>query len=112
MTRRGRRLAVGKTRFLEGRLRGGWARTRRIVERSPVAVDDMTIVQRIRSDALRDVGASTHEIDVQVEDGVATIRGSLESGAHADQLVGRVAKVSGVRDVAAILRVKEADELR
>jgi osmotically-inducible protein OsmY len=75
------------------------------VPRPGVSVDDRTVEQRIRSDALRDVGLSTSEIDVEVERGVATLRGSVASRSLADDLVVRVAKVPGVRDVAAMIHV-------
>ena len=56
-----------------------------------------TIVQRLRSDAFRGAGVSTREVEVQVEDGVAVLRGSVEGRAAADSLVEGTAKVPGVR---------------
>jgi osmotically-inducible protein OsmY len=73
-----------------------------------VSVDDETVAQRIRSDALREVGLSTKDVDVSVEDGFARLRGSVPSIDLADRLVSRVRKVAGVSDVSAELRV--ADE--
>jgi osmotically-inducible protein OsmY len=40
---------------------------------------------------------------------VAVLRGSVEDRAAADSLVERTAKVPGVRDVAAILRVTSGE---
>lgn len=71
------------------------------------AVDDATIEEHVRSDALPAVGVSTREVDVEVEDGVVTLQGSVRGSDRADALVQRVAKVPGVRDVAAIIRVSE-----
>lgn len=103
--RRGARLGVRKARFAGGHLRGLVAIARRLVASPSPATDDVTVAQRIRSDALRDVGIATSDVEVEVEDGVVTLRGSVKSRSHADDLVGRVGKVPGVHDVAAMLRV-------
>ena len=42
---------------------------------------------------------------MEVERGVATLRGSVTSRSLADDLVTRVDKVPGVQDVAAMIRV-------
>jgi BON domain len=105
--RRLQRLAVKKVKLVGGHTRGVVAIGRRAVTSQAVAVDDETVAQRIRSDALRDVRLSTKNVDVRVEDGFATLRGSVDSIDDADRLVSRVRKVPGVRDVAAELRVAE-----
>jgi osmotically-inducible protein OsmY len=103
---------VKKARFAGGHLRGLVAVSRRALGRQATAVasDDETVEQRIRSYALREVGVSTREVEVEVEDGVATLRGSVDGRAAADELVSRVAKVPGVRDVAAMIRVSSSRE--
>jgi len=63
------------------------------------------VLQRIRSEALRDVGLSTTEVDVTVADGVASLRGEVASASLVDDLVDRVRLVPGVRDVDAMIRV-------
>jgi signal transduction histidine kinase len=63
----------------------------------------------IRSEAFRGAGVPTQDVDVRVEDGVAILRGSVSGREAADGLVSRTAKVPGVRDVAAMLRVTTAD---
>jgi hypothetical protein len=103
--RRGARLGERKARFAGGHVRGLAALSRRLFAQPDVPVDDATVTQRIRSKTLRDVGVSTRDVEVQVEDGVATLRGSVDSRSIADDLVTGVAKVPGVRDVAAMLRV-------
>jgi osmotically-inducible protein OsmY len=105
LVRRGARVGAKKARFTGGHLRGLLAVARRLARRPSAAVDDATVAQRIRSDALRDVGVSTHDVLVEVDDGVATLRGSLASRSLADDLVSRVRNVPGVRDVAALIRV-------
>jgi len=63
------------------------------------------VLQRIRSEALRDVGVSTTEVDVTVADGVVSLRGEVASATLVDDLVDRVRLVPGVRDVDAMIRV-------
>jgi osmotically-inducible protein OsmY len=109
LVRRTARLAQKKARFTGGRLQGLGARAGARVSQRGVALDDRTVEQRIRSSALRDVGLTTSEVDVEVERGVATLRGSVGSPALADDLVTRVEKVPGVRDVAAMIRVSSEE---
>jgi hypothetical protein len=68
-------------------------------------VDDLVVLEVIRTEVLPDAGVPPDDVDVWVEDGVATIHGSLESASSADDLVRRVQRVPGVRDVAAMIRV-------
>lgn len=110
LVRRTARLGQKKARFTGGRLQGLGARARTLVWRPGVALDDRTVEQRIRSAALRDVGLSTSEVEVQVSSGVATLRGSVGSRSLADDLVTRVEKVPGVQDVAAMIRVTAVEE--
>jgi len=105
IARRTSRLGAKKTRFVGGHARGVLARGRRLATGRELASDDAKIVQRIRSDALRTVGLSTKDVEVGVEDGVATLRGTVASRSLADDLVGQVSKVPGVRDVAAMIRI-------
>jgi osmotically-inducible protein OsmY len=107
MVRQSARLGTKKVRFVGGHARGLVAIARRLVSQRDVRADDATVTQRIRSDALRDVGVSAREVDVDVVGGVATLRGSVANSSLADDLVGRVRKVPGVRDVQPMLRVSE-----
>lgn len=99
------RSGTRKLKLADGRTRGLVARLRRLVVRPSVDVTDGVVVQRIRSDALRDVGVSKRDVDVAVEEGIATLQGTVDTRKLADDLVTRVTKVPGVRDVAAVLRV-------
>lgn len=83
-----------------------WGRRRRRAS-IPAAVDDATISRRIRNVALPAVGVSTREIDVEVHDGIVELRGSVEGSERADALLNNVAKMPGVRDVAAVIRVSD-----
>jgi osmotically-inducible protein OsmY len=81
------------------------ARLRRMATRPSVAVDDQAVVQRVRSDALRDVGVSPREVAVEVQDGYVRLSGSIASRTLSTDLVERVRKVPGVRNVSAELRI-------
>jgi hyperosmotically inducible periplasmic protein len=94
-----------KARFSAGKARGLYARSRQVVLHPAVDGDDAVVEQRIRSEALRDVGIPTSDIDLTVEDGVVTLIGSVFGDKPASDLVARVQKVPGVVDVAAMLRV-------
>ncbi len=102
-----RRRLLRKVRFVAGRARGLAASSRRPFASRAVPTDDATVTQRIRSDAFRAAGVSTREVEVEVENGVATLCGSVDGPERADALVQRVAKVPGVRDVAAMIRVSD-----
>jgi len=97
------RLAARRSRFAKGQLHGLVAPLHQ--DDASRATDDGTVLQRIRSEALRDVGLSTSEVDVTVADGVATLRGEVGSASLVDDLVDRVRLVPGVRDVDAMIRV-------
>ena len=57
------RTAGKKARFSAGRARGLYARGRQIVVRPTVETVDAVIEQRIRSEALRDVGIPASDIE-------------------------------------------------
>jgi osmotically-inducible protein OsmY len=48
-------------------------------------MDDATVLQRIKSDALRDVGLSPSDIEVGVHDGIATLEGTVETSQLAER---------------------------
>jgi osmotically-inducible protein OsmY len=78
---------------------------RRSIE--PEIVDDVTIEHRVLGDALPAAGVTAEQVDVDVDDGVVTLHGSVQGADTADELVSQVARVPGVRDVAAMIRVSE-----
>jgi BON domain len=103
--RRLERAAVKKLKLLGGHAHGLVATARRAVVTPDVPVDDETVAQRVRSDALRDAQVRAKDVDVRVENGVVTLRGSVPTIDRVDELVSRVKKVPGVTDVSAELRV-------
>lgn len=105
MLRRGGRTVGKRSRFVLGHLRGVAAWARGLFARPQRATDDHTIEQRIRSDALREAGVTTRDVDVRVEDGVAVLQGKVPERSLADDLVKRVGKVPGVVDVSDQLEV-------
>lgn len=106
LLRTAQRLIGRKSRFTLGRARG--LATRFAPSDPRRSTDDATVLQRIRSDALRDVGLSTSDVDVQVVNGIATLRGSVPNAKLAEDLLVRVREVPGVEDVAAMIHVGEA----
>jgi osmotically-inducible protein OsmY len=93
-----------RARFQAGRMRGI---AHSVTPSEPRPTDDATVLQRIRSDAFREAGVSTSDVEVTVEGGVATLRGSVPNASLADDLVDEVRKVPGVRDVASHIGVSE-----
>lgn len=108
--RRLRRLAVGKTKYAAGHVQGAAAEVRKTVVQPEIATDDATVRQRILSDALRDALQSDpgvrDRIEVEVEHGVATLRGPVPSESLADELVAKVRDVPGVKAVSPELTVE------
>ena len=99
------RIVGKKARFSAGKARGFYARTRHVVVRPTTESADAIVEQRIRSDALRDVGVSTRDVEIGVEDGVVTLTGQVVGDKRASDLVARIGKVPGVENVAAMLHV-------
>jgi len=66
-------------------------------------VDEATLVDRIRSEALGDARIPAGEINVDVADGVATLRGELSDPALIEEIVERVRVVPGVLGVENLL---------
>jgi hypothetical protein len=106
--RRTQRRAAGRGRYVVsaalGRLREagiGVASTR--------PVDDATVGDRVRSEALGDARIPAGEINVDVADGLATLRGELKDDALIREIVERVRVVPGVLGVRNLLHTP-ADE--
>ena len=70
-------------------------------------MDDATIEHRVLGDALPAAGIDPDAVDVDVQDGIVSLQGSVDGTERADVLVQKVAEVPGVRDVAAMLRVSD-----
>lgn len=94
-------IGVGTALFVDRAL------LRRRRRRRARALDDDAIVHRIHADVLPATGVSPEDVDVEVHDGVVELSGAVEGSERADALIGQVASVPGVKDVAAMLRVSE-----
>jgi osmotically-inducible protein OsmY len=107
--RRLRQLVVKKSKLYRGRAEGSaqqaWSSVEVSVGAEQVATDDATVRQRILSDALRHAGVGTNEVEVDVHDGVATLRGTVATPSLADDLIAAVREVPGVREVEPALTV-------
>jgi osmotically-inducible protein OsmY len=105
-------IGAGAAYVLSKIARGGAQRAAthslRLVNQADVVADDAAIEQQIRNDVLPETGISPREVEIEVEAGVVALRGSVRSSKQADELLGRIASVPCVRDVAAMLRVKAA----
>jgi osmotically-inducible protein OsmY len=67
------------------------------------APDDATVAQKIRSEVLGNY--DTSRLNVNVEDGVAVLRGELQHPEQINALVRDVERVAGVRDVRSLLHL-------
>jgi hypothetical protein len=105
LLRQGRRKLAGRSRYVAGQAHGVAAEARSRVSAPEISTDDETVRQRIQSDALRDVPVSKGEIDVQVHEGVATLRGSVQDETLVETLVRRVSEIPGVTEVKPELEV-------
>jgi gas vesicle protein len=97
---------AGRARYAADRTRG------RIAERVSMPetpVDDQTLVDRIRSEALGDKRIPAGEVKVDVADGVATLRGELAEAALIDEVIARVRVVPGVEDVRNLLHTPDQE---
>jgi osmotically-inducible protein OsmY len=103
--RRAGRLPVGKAKFFEGHARGAAVEARSAVVKPDVRTADATVKQRILSDAFRGIPGVTSDLHVDVENGVARLSGTVPSQSLVNDLVSRVRKVPGVREVAPRLTV-------
>ena len=74
--------------------------------------DDLTLADKVRSEAFRGMPVTPHEANVGVVDGIVTLRGQLASRTIADELVQRVGAVPGVRGVENLLHTADEPPIR
>jgi osmotically-inducible protein OsmY len=104
LRRLGRR-SVGKAKYVAGQAEGVAAQATGAVSRQDEGADDATVKDRILSQAFREAGVNTGDVAVDVADGIATLRGTLQSADLVHDLVERVRAVPGVRTVTPRLTV-------
>ena len=66
-------------------------------------MDDATIAQRIRSEVLGRPALDAGEIIVDVDEGVARLRGQLDDSGQISELVEQTKRIPGVRDVETLI---------
>jgi osmotically-inducible protein OsmY len=111
LRRLGRR-SVRKAKYVAGQAEGVAAEATSVVARGTEDdADDATVKDRILSQAFREAGVGTGAVAVDVSNGVATLRGSLDSIDLAHDLIDRVRAVPGVRTVTPRLTVPGAGQV-
>ena len=71
----------------------------------PKEFDDVTLARKIESEAFRPADIPTGQINVNVQNGVAQLRGEVHRPELITQVESRVRRVNGVRDVENLLHV-------
>jgi osmotically-inducible protein OsmY len=66
-------------------------------------LNDPALAAKVESEIFRPADAPKDKVDVNVEDHVVYLRGHLESGDQAKQLVEAARRVEGVRDVESLI---------
>jgi hypothetical protein len=82
-------------------------RVRHLRQGPPVAVDDQTLVDRVRSEILRNPTIPAGRINVNVEDGIVILRGQLDRLDQIRSLTEDAKRVRGVRDVVNYLHLPD-----
>lgn len=93
------RRAERKGRFAGGVARGIQHGAAGLLDRHHMAVDDETLVARVRSEALRDRDIHSGEISIDAYEGCVTLRGQLDRREEIDELADRTRRVEGVTEV-------------
>src|SRR5918994_5996042 len=119
-----RRRKVGADRAA-GALRAAWRRLGRTVRllsaqaygarmqlahrtEAPKELDDVTITHKIETEVFRDPDVPKGQINVNVQDGVAQLRGEVQTPDMLEALVERTREVQGVREVESLLHLPGA----
>jgi hypothetical protein len=109
--RRRARDTAKRARYLEGVAEGVAHKAAHAV---PVAnkhrepLDDVTLAQKVESEAFRHAGVSKAHVSVNAEAGVVYLRGRLESDEEINGLVKAAAAVEGVNRVESLLHTPRA----
>jgi hypothetical protein len=83
----------------------GWSKRLRHLREEPKDFDDATLAQKVQSEIFRPADAPKGTVNVNVANGVVQLRGEVERPELIDDLVGKVRKVQGVRDVESFLHL-------
>ena len=102
VARRGRRRAEQQARYVEGKAVGAKARMAGAGETTPA--DDVVIANEIKA-VLADLDYGTSDVNVEVVDGMVTLRGQLQQPEDIREVREKVAGVPGVVRVASYLHL-------
>jgi len=85
--------------------RGARGRLARFIHRNGGAddLDDASLADKVRSEALRDHEVPKGQVNVNVEHGTVVLRGQLASQEQIDHLIAEAERVQGVRGVKSLL---------
>lgn len=105
-----RRRARGARRTGEavGAHASGVAQKATHLREQPKDFTDPTLKSKVESELFRDVDVPKGQIDVNVQDGVVQLRGEVPRPELIDELVSRVRKINGVREVESLLHLPGA----
>jgi osmotically-inducible protein OsmY len=94
--------------------RAGASYAKGMVERTKAAVrkeqppsDDLTLKNKVETELFRPADAPKGEVNVEVVDGVVTLRGQLESSEQIEELEAKARKITGVSDVKNLLHTPD-----
>jgi GNAT superfamily N-acetyltransferase len=90
---------------IAGAYGAGWSKRLRHLREEPKDLDDATLAQKVQSEIFRPADAPKGTVDVNVANGVVQLRGEVERPELIDDLVGKVRKIQGVRDVESFLHL-------
>jgi len=91
-------------RYSEGRLHGVVHRATPFHDHAPA--DDITLVQKIRSEVLGAAAFRHYGVSVDAHDGVVHLRGEIDDQATIYALIDAVKQVPGVRNVDSYLHLR------
>jgi osmotically-inducible protein OsmY len=109
--RRRARDTAKRARYLEGVAEGMAHKAAHAVPASnshSEPADDLTLAQKVESEAFRHAGVSKAHVSVNAEDGTVFLRGRLDSDAEIDRLVKAASAIDGVERVENRLHAHEA----
>lgn len=85
-----------KSRYQTGRAKG-WFYETFVPEKEPE--DDQELLQKVRSEAVGPTRGNVGHVDIRIEDGVVHLVGASKDRGAEEELVARIADVTGVTEV-------------
>lgn len=91
-----RREAERRAGYQSGRMQGA---VHEVAGGSDMPADDMELMQKVRSEAMGPAGFNSDHIELVVNAGTVTLRGTSHDPPAEDGLIERIREVAGVREV-------------